>query len=499
MKNETNTTRRRKAVKSKIEPSVEQGLPIEQVAAPSQRRDGGDYAAFIKKKAIIAESAGIKNPQAISEKLFPFQQACVRWALIKGRCALFQGTGLGKTVQGAEWARHVEDFTGKPILILAPLGVVHQTVRECKNILDLTVKYVEHQAHIADRGIYITNWSKMERFDPTVLGGVLGDETSIWKSMAGKTRKLFIDRFAVTPFRLACTATPAPNDFMELGSHCEALGVMRAVEMLSAFFTHDGSETQKWRLKGHGESAFWKWLASWSICITHPRDIGFEQEGYDLPPLNVHEHIVDCDATPLPGELFALPARTLQERRGARKMTIQDRVEFCADIIKQKDGEQWLAWCNLNAEAEGIARLAGMANITGSDPDDMKEAKMLRFASGELQKCATKPSLAGHGMNWQNCHNTAFIGLSDSWEQFFQAVRRFWRYGQKNPVDVHVIISSLEGAVLQNIKRKEADARRMQLELASHMAQITKGELTQTKRNQLEYKPKMKIELPKWL
>lgn len=457
------------------------------------------YSAFIKRKQIVADPVGIKEPQKISDKLFPFQQACVRWALVKGRCALFEGTGLGKTVQQVEWARHVTEHTGKPVLILAPLGVAHQTPAEARNILGVDVTYVENGSQVLDTGIFITNYGKMERYRPEVFGGVVWDESSIIKNQSGATREKIIEYFAMTPFRLACTATPAPNDFMELGSHCEALGIMRAVEMLSAFFTHDGSETQKWRLKGHGESAFWKWLASWSICITHPRDIGFDQEGYDLPALNVHEHIVDCDSTPLTGELFALPARTLQERRVARRVTIEDRVKFCADIIKEKNDEQWLAWCNLNAEAEGISRAAAMENITGSDDDDAKTSKMLRFASGKLQKCATKPSLAGHGMNWQNCHNTAFIGLSDSWEQFFQAVRRFWRYGQKHPVDVHVIISSLEGAVLKNIKRKDADARRMQIELAAHMAEITKTELTGMKRSQLEYKPKMKLQIPNWL
>lgn len=458
------------------------------------------YADFLKSKEIVARPAGIANPQTISKRLFPFQAACVKWALVKGRCALFEGTGLGKTAQQVEWSRHVAEHTGRPVLILAPLGVAHQTPMEADKILGEAVNYVENNAEIPPAPfIAITNYAKMERFDPTLFGGVVWDESSIIKNQDGKTRQKIIEYFRDTEFRLACTATPAPNDYMELGSHAEALGIMKATEMLATFFVHDGGETSQWRLKGHAEKAFWKWLASWSICITHPRDIGFEQDGYDLPELRMHEHVVDCDAEPLPGYLFALQANTLAERRIARRETTQERVDYAAEIIKSAPDDQWLAWCNMNAEAEGISKAAEMVNITGSDPDELKEKRMLDFATGELRRAATKPSLAGHGMNWQNCHRTAFIGLSDSWEQFFQAVRRFWRFGQKLPVDVHVIISSLEGAVLRNIKRKEADAQRMQKELASHMSDITKTELTGATRTHVEYKPTKKLELPSWL
>lgn len=458
-----------------------------------------DYAAFLKSKAIVARPAGIANPQPISEKLFPFQRACVKWALVKGRCALFQGTGLGKTCQQVEWARHVVEHTGMPVLILAPLGVARQTPQEAHKILGESVFYVESQEQVTAPGIYITNYEKMHRFDPKKFGGVVADESSRIKSCDSKTRQMMIDYWCETAFRLFCTATPAPNDFMELGSHAEALGIMKASEMLATFFVHDGGDTSKWRLKAHAERAFWAWLASWSICITHPRDIGFEQDGYDLPELRMHEHIVDCDATPLPGELFAMPARTLQERRKARQVTVGDRIDYAADLIKKEPKDQWMAWCNLNCESEGIADAAEMENITGSDSDDAKESKMMAFASGESKRAASKPSICGHGLNFQKCHNTVFIGLSDSWEQFFQAIRRFYRYGQKHPVNAHVVISSLEGAVLQNIKRKDADATRMQKELACHMADITKRELTGAVRNQVEYKPTQKIKLPSWI
>ncbi len=457
------------------------------------------YSDFLKSKSIVAEPAGIKEPSGISEKLFPFQRACVSWALQRGRAALFEGTGLGKTIQQLEWARHVEEHIRKPVLIFAPLAVAHQTVDEAKAKLDLEIIYAEHGAVIGDRGIYITNWQKMERFDVDKIGGVVGDETSVWKSLDGKTRQRFIERFSTVPFRLACTATPAPNDYMELGSHAEALGIMKASEMLATFFVHDGGETQKWRLKGHAEKQFWKWLASWSICIQHPRDIGFEQEGYDLPELRMHEVIVDTDSKPLPGELFALPARTMMERKAVRRDTVNERTEALRAIIEQDKDESWLAWCNLNSESEGISKAAKMTNVTGSDSDDVKEKRVLEFAKGDLKRLASKSSICGFGINFQVCHKMGFLGLSDSWESLYQSIRRCYRFGQKHPVDVHIVISSLEGAVLQNIKRKEADAQRMQKALIEHMADLTKRQLSGARKETLEYKPTKKLEIPTWL
>lgn len=463
------------------------------------------YSQFLKSKAIVARPAGIKEPQDISERLFPFQRASEKWALQRGKAALFLGTGLGKTPIQCDWAAHVEEYTGKPVLILAPLAVSHQTIEEAKKILGLEVKFAEHGAQVAERGIYVTNYQKLERFHPEVFGGVVWDESSILKSVDGKTRAKILAAFASTPFRLACTATPAPNDYMELGNHAEALGVMKASEMLATFFVHDGGETQKWRLKQHAEKGFWQWLASWCICAQKPSDIGFSDEGFVLPTLTVHDVIVDVDAKPLPGELFALPARTLQERRGARRVSINERVEKLSGIIEQEliaNGtldHQWLVWCNLNDEAEGIAERAKMQNVTGSDEDEFKQTMMLKFARNELQRLVSKPTIAGYGMNWQSCHKMGFLGLSDSWEQMYQAIRRCWRYGQKHPVDVYVVISSQEAAVLQNIKRKEADAQRMQAALVEHMSDLTQKQFSATVKTTTEYKPKKRLEVPAWL
>lgn len=455
------------------------------------------YASFIASKAIVAQPAGIKA-SGISAKLFPFQQACCNWALRRGRAALFEGTGLGKTRQQCEWARHVEDHTGKPVLILAPLAVAHQTVTEA-NTLDMAITFAQSDADIGERGVFITNYQKLERFDPRKFSGVVLDESSIIKSVDGRTKQKLFDAFGQTPFRLACTATPAPNDYMEIGNHAEMLGIMRASEMLSTFFVHDGGETQKWRLKGHAESKFWQWLASWAICIQHPRDIGFDQPGYDLPPLRVHEHIVDTGDAPMPGELFAFPARTLAERRTVRKETVTERTEALRGIIEASPEDSWLVWSNLNTESQAIAKAAKMVEVTGSDSDEVKESRLLDFIAGREKRLASKPSICGFGVNAQICHKMGFLGLSDSWEAFYQAVRRAWRFGQKNPVDVHVVIAAMESEVLANIKRKESAAQAMQSALVQHMADLTRRELGTATRQTIPYNPQTKIEVPAWM
>lgn len=459
------------------------------------------YSEFLIHKAIVDAPTGIEHPTGISTALFPFQSACVKWALERGRAALFEGTGLGKTSQQCEWARHVEAFTELPVLILAPLAVSHQTIEEAKKILGMDIKFAEQPTDILERGVYVTNYQKLDRFDGIKFGGVVLDESSIVKSVDGKTKEKLIERFASTPFRLACTATPAPNDYMELGNHAEFLGVMKSTEMLSTFFVHDGGETQKWRLKKHAETDFWKWMASWSLCFTHPRDIGFETEGYDLPELRIHEVVVDCDTQPIEGELFALPAKTLQERRGARRGSIEQRIELAHSLTTQ-DTDKWLFWCGLNDEQDRLAAMFGQeaVSIQGSTPDEKKVKLEQEWRLGETRVLVTKPSVFGFGLNWQHAHKMAFVGLSDSFEALYQSIRREWRFGQKHPVDVYIIISSLEGEVLKNIKRKEADAMRMQKSLVEHMALLTKRQLGKAvTRTKLEYDPTKPCTLPSFL
>ena len=438
------------------------------------------YEEFLTRKAMVDKPTGIPSPKGISKKLFDFQQAATRWALMRGRAALFEGTGLGKTPQQEEWARHVEEHTKRPVLIAAPLGVTHQSIVIAKEILGMEIKFAMSQSDVGERGVYITNYQKIEKFEMPSFGGIVLDESSILKNSDGWTSQTLIDSCQCIPFRLACTATPAPNDYMEIGTHAEFLGVMTATEMLSTFFVHDGGETQKWRLKGHAETDFWKWMCSWAVCFTNPSEIGFDGSRFELPPLRVHEIIVDCESVILPGELFPTLAQTLSERRVARRESINERVEACAGIANGMNGNQILAWCNLNTEAEETAKAINAENVTGSDSDTRKESVMAGFANGEIKRVTSKPSMFGYGMNFQLCHTMFFIGLSDSWEQMYQAIRRCWRFGQKHPVDVYIVISSLEIKVLENIKRKDADAMRMQKELALHMADLTKKQLTKT-------------------
>lgn len=399
---------------------------------------------------------------------------------------------MGKTIQQLSWANQVLEHTGEPQIIFAPLGVSHQTVREGRKI-GIDVSLVRSQEE-AGNGISITNYEKLHKFDLSKFGGVVLDESSILKSYEGSTRNQIIESTARVRHKLACTATPAPNDFMELGNHAEFLGVMSRVEMLSMFFVHDGGETSKWRLKGHAENDFWRWLCSWSVNIRKPSDLGYGDDGFTLPPLNMVEHVVDSKDN---GEnLFAIPASTLAERRTARKNSISERVEMAAELA---DSNQWVFWCNLNAESDALAKKLNAEEIRGDTSENERERILLGFLDGSIRRVVTKPSLWGFGMNLQCCCNTALVGISDSYEQFYQLIRRFYRFGQVNQVNAHIIISSAEGAVLANIKRKEADAKRMADEMVQHMAQISSQEIKGSVRETIEYKPKHKIKIPPWL
>lgn len=430
-----------------------------------------DYADFLSRKAIVDPSTGLVEIPHLNPMLFNFQNDITAWALRRGRAAIFAGCGMGKTPMQLEWAKHVP---GR-VLICAPLAVAQQTVREgAKFGHDV----VYRRSGSSDLGkITITNYEMLEHFDLSVFDGVVLDESSILKAYDGKTRNQIIESFAKTPFRLACTATPAPNDYMELGNHSEFLGVMSRVEMLSMFFVHDGGETQKWRLKGHAQNEFWKWMASWAVCIQKPSDLGYDDGDFKLPELNYRAHDVSVDK-PTEGQLFIMPAATLQERIAARRDSVEDRVKRCADIVNASD-ESWIIWCNLNNESELLKKaIDGAVEVKGSDSVEHKEKALNDFAEGRIRRLVSKPSIAGYGMNFQVCHNMAFVGLSDSWEQYYQAVRRCWRFGQKHPVDVHIITAETEGFVVDNIKRKEEDAENMSNEMLEHMADLNKQSLS---------------------
>lgn len=423
------------------------------------------YADFLNNKTVTIPPSGF-DPDDLNPQLFPFQAAIVRWALRRGKAALFEDCGLGKTPQQLEWARQVCQHTGGNVLIFAPLAVSIQTQREgAKFGVPVTICATQDDVR---PGVNITNYEKLHHFTPDDWAGIVLDESSILKSYNGATRTALNEFAADIPYRLACTATPAPNDLIELTNHAEFLGIMNGKEIIALFFTQDGNTTHKWRLKGHAREAFWQWMAEWSVAIRRPSDIGYDDGGFDLPDLNMHSHVVNSRAWG--GRLFAVEAQTLSERREARRDSLEDRVKATADIVNGND-EQWLVWCDLNVEGEMLTEMIdGAVEVAGRHTDEQKIDAMTGFGDGRYRVLVSKPSIAGFGLNFQHCHNMAFVGLSDSYEQQYQAIRRCWRFGQTRPVDVHVITAEAEGAVVANIQRKEKQAATMFENIVKHLA-----------------------------
>lgn len=446
-----------------------------------------DYDKFLESKRIDDKPTGLDYANEIeyNPMLFDFQRDIVRWSLLRGRACVFADCGLGKTPMQLEWARHIPG----PVLIVAPLAVSQQTIREGEKF-GVKVRYAKDQSDIDidDCEIWITNYERLHGFEPRAWDGVVLDESSILKSYTGKYRTDLIENWCCVPFRLCCTATPAPNDFMELGNHAEFMGAMTRAEMLAMFFIHDGGETQKWRLKGHASGEFWRWVCSWAVMLRKPSDLGYDDDGFELPKLNIHEVVVPVsEADSADGFLFRMPASTLQERQRERKLTVIDRVNTCADIINGS-AEPWLIWCNLNYESAELTKaIAGAVEVKGSDSTEHKESAMLGFSAGEVDKIVTKPKIAGFGMNWQHCSKVVFVGLSDSYEQFYQAIRRVWRFGQKNDVDCYIITAETEGAVVSNIKRKERDSQKMADEMVKHMHVYNEQNIKGSQRTTGEY------------
>mgnify|MGYP001202692384 CR=1 FL=1 len=456
------------------------------------------YQQFLAAKAITDPMTGLDDVPSLPDCLFPHQRDIVTWALRRGRAAIFAGTGLGKSLMELAWAQAVHNETGKDILHLAPLAVSAQMEREGRKF-GIQSQVVATQSDCR-HGINITNYQKLDHFDLSRFGGVILDESSILKNTDGHYRTKLIDACQSIPFRIAATATPAPNDFMELGNHAEFLGIMKYTDMLATFFVHDGGDTAKWRLKGHAENEFWKWMARWAVMLRKPSDLGYPDDGYDLPPLNFHPHMVGVDYAPNieTGMLFPMQAQTLQERLAARRATVEDRCKLAASITPMDRPFVW--WCNLNSEAETIAKLIpGAVNLHGGLKDSEKERILIDFSEGKFTHLVTKASLAGFGMNWQHCADTGFVGLNDSFEQFYQAVRRFWRFGQTKPVNCHIIASELEGATVANIKRKEMDADRMAASMVMHMADLSSNAIRGTVRDTPDYNPQVPVKLPAFL
>lgn len=458
-----------------------------------------NYSEFLRNKAIIDQPTGLTEIPALNPMLFNFQADITKWALRRGRAAVFAGCGCGKSFIQVEWARVISELVGVNVLILAPLAVAQQTVREAAKF-GIAVKYCRHQSEVGDSRIVITNYEMLEHFDPSAFGAIVLDESSILKSYSGVIRNQIIETFQQTPYRLACTATPAPNDYMELGNHAEFLGVMSRSEMLSMFFIHDGGDTAKWRLKGHAEQDFWKWLASWAVMLRMPSDLGYDDGAFNLPPIEFHNHIVDVDRAESNSDtLFRMPAITLMERRTERRASTDARVKIAADLINSSK-EQWLVWCDMNKESEALYNsINGAIEVQGSHLPEYKIQAALGFIDGTYRVLVSKPSIFGFGMNLQNCHNAAFVGLSDSYERFYQAVRRCWRFGQTKPVNIHIITAETEGAVLENIQRKEKDAERMASEMVKHMHLINEQNIRGLARETTAYNPREPMRLPDWI
>lgn len=433
----------------------------------------GSYDEFVARKR-RAEVATGHQPGELNEHLFDFQHAIVSWAVRRGRAAIFADTGLGKTLMQLSWADEVASHTGGAVLILAPLAVSEQTIEQGQTF-GIEVRRVPAGGTPDAPGVWITNYERMEAINFTDLHGLVLDESSILKAHDGKTRTKIIESAQGIPYRLSCTATPSPNDFEELGNQCEFLGVMTRTEMLATYFVNDTGDTGTWRLKGWGQSRFWEWMGTWAVVLRNPSDIGFDGSRYILPEPEYIEHVVETEQT---GDLFAKPAQTMLERRKAQRDSIEHRCKALADIVNAETDEHWLIWCHLNDEAALLQSLIpGSVNVQGSDSPESKSENLLGFAHGQVRVLISKPKIAGFGMNWQHCARMAFVGLDDSFEKFYQAVRRCYRFGQQRNVKVHIFTAENEGQILANIKRKEIQHHEMSEKMIEHMRDIMNKEL----------------------
>lgn len=418
------------------------------------------YADFLARKKSRAHEVGQSvNPNTLPAMLHDWQKEIVVWACEVGRAGIWADTGLGKTFMQVAW---LEQMAGTG-LIVAPLAVCQQTIREAAK-LGITVTYTRGQP--ADVGLYITNYEMVEHIDPATLDAVVLDESSILKASDGKTRSMLIGHFAGVPYRLACTATPAPNDPEELTNQAEFLGHMSRTHMLAAYFVHDD---QGWRLKGHARRPMYQWMATWALAIRRPSDMGYEDGGYILPGLAVVPELVHADIE-AEGQLFATDLGGVTGRAAIRRETLPARVERAAALVAAEPDDPWLLWCGLNAEADALAKaIPGAVNIHGSMTPEDKAKLLLGFADGDFRVMITKPQIASQGLNYQHCARMAFVGLSDSYEQYYQAIRRCYRYGQKRVVKAHVILSEIEGQIASNVARKEREAADITSALVAEM------------------------------
>ena len=452
-----------------------------------------DYIDFLKSKQVRTVSRGFEVPEEmINHAAFDWQRYIVSWALKRGKAALFEDCGLGKTIQQLIWADKMHELTDFPVMILAPLAVAPQTKSEGEKF-GIDVRICENDADVTN-GINITNYEKIEKFDMSRFAAVVLDESSILKSYMGKTKRLICSRFKDIPYKLACTATPAPNDLMELLNHAEFLGVMNSNEALSVWFIADQSHSGKYRLKKHAERDFWQWVSSWAVCISKPSDIGFSDAGYILPELNEHDVIIEDD----PFQDVSAAFKTNMSATGymkERRRTLKSRCKKVSEIVTQSN-EQFVVWCGMNDEADELMRLIpGAVEIRGSDKTQRKESAAVNFVNGNIRVLISKPSIFGYGLNFQNCSNTIFCGMDYSFESYYQAVRRFYRFGQEREVNVYRVLGERERVILDTVTAKEKQKANMGTSMAEAMKEFQTHTSTAFKLDLSEHI----YTLPQWL
>lgn len=455
----------------------------------------GSYEDFLRSKEIRAQLSGMTRVPELSAHLFPHQRATVEFLLKAGRGAAFLDTGMGKTAVELEYGKRIVEHENKPVLMLAPLAVGKQHMREAERF-GADAQIARDQSDVSGARIYITNYERLHLFDRHAFGGLILDESSIVKSYTGKTTKALMEFGKDVRWKLPATATPAPNDHMELGQHAQFLGVMDSSEMLARWFIADQSEMGRYRLKRHGIKPFWSWVASWARCVGKPSDLGFSDEGFDLPPLNIHQHVVETDLTAgADGMLFRIPDTSATSIHKEKRLTANDRAQKIAELVRAEPNEPWMIWVETDYDADAITALLPEAvEVRGSMKPETKEERLDAFTQGSIRILVSKPSIAGFGLNWQHCARTAFVGLSFSYEMFYQAIRRFWRFGQSRAVECHIAMAETETAIWQTIQRKKADHETMKEEMFEAMRREVL--VSQVKR---AYNPTQAAKLPAWM
>lgn len=455
-----------------------------------------DYYKFLKSKEVVSNKSGFDiNESDVSKKLFDFQNRVVVWAVNKGKPAIFSGCGTGKTPMQLEYSRIINEKTNKPVLILAPLAVSMQTKEEGEKF-DINVNVCNSQSDVKN-GINITNYEKMQHFDMSCFSGIVLDESSCLKNYTSKIKKSLISTFMNTKYKLACTATPAPNDHMELGNHSEFLNVMNSNEMLSRWFVLDTMSMGKYRVKQHAVNLFWKWVASWACCFNSPEDLGYKDDRFKLPKLNINKiNIIENELELMMNvkkRRVGLSATTMHKEL---RKTCKQRAEKTAEILSNDTNNPWVVWCNTNYEADELIKLIPEAiEVRGSMTPKKKEELLMAFSHGKERIIISKPSIAGFGMNWQHCNNTVFVGLSYSFEMYYQALRRLWRFGQTKEVNAYFVQSPCEKIIAETVNKKEIDHNTMN----EHMSKANFIHEEQSANVKIWQESKNNITLPSWI